>query len=67
MELVPNEGKNRKYLIIKFTGKYLNKTAKATLIKEMFYDLELEEECADIFDKFPWVISAEMKLGLEIE
>ena len=30
---------------------------KATLIKETFYDLELEEECADIFDKFPWVIS----------
>ena len=24
------------------------------LIKEMFYDLELEEECAEIFDKFPW-------------
>ena len=30
---------------------------EATLIKEMFYDLELEEECAEIFDKFPWVIS----------
>ena len=27
------------------------------LIKEMFYDLELEEECADIFDKFPWMTS----------
>ena len=26
---------------------------KVTLIKEMFYDLKLEEECADIFDKFP--------------
>ena len=25
------------------------------LIKEMFYDLELEEECADILDKFPWM------------
>ena len=24
-------------------------------MKEMFYDLELEVECADIFDKFPWV------------
>ena len=23
---------------------------KASLIKEMFYDLELEEECANIFD-----------------
>ena len=30
---------------------------KASLTKEMFYDLELEEECADIFDKFPWVTS----------
>ena len=27
------------------------------LIKEMFYDLELEEECAEIFDKFPWLTS----------
>ena len=27
------------------------------LIKEMFYDLELEEECADILDKFPWMSS----------
>ena len=26
---------------------------KASLIKEMFYDLELEEECANIFDDFP--------------
>ena len=23
----------------------------------MFYDLELDEECEDIFDKFPWVTS----------
>ena len=30
---------------------------KASLIKEMFYDLELEEECMDVFDKFPWVMS----------
>ena len=30
---------------------------KASLIKQMFYDLELEEECADIFEKFPWVTS----------
>ena len=30
---------------------------KAAIIKEMFYDLELEEECAYIFDKFPWVTS----------
>ena len=27
------------------------------LIREMFYDLELEEECADILDKFPWMTS----------
>ena len=27
------------------------------LIKEMFYDLELEEECAEILDKFPWLTS----------
>ena len=30
---------------------------KASLIKEMFYDLESKEECADIFDKFSWVTS----------
>ena len=30
---------------------------KASLIKEMFYDFELEEGCADIFEKFPWVTS----------
>ena len=24
-------------------------------MKEMFYDLELDEECVDIFDKFQWV------------
>ena len=23
----------------------------------MFYDLELEEKCADILDKFPWMMS----------
>ena len=27
------------------------------LMKEMFYDLELEEECADVLDKFPWMTS----------
>ena len=27
------------------------------LIKEMFYDLKLEEECAEILDKFPWLTS----------
>ena len=27
------------------------------LIKEMFYDLELEEECTDILDTFPWLTS----------
>ena len=30
---------------------------KASVIKEMFYDLELDEECADVFDKFPWETS----------
>ena len=30
---------------------------KASLIQEMFYDLELNEECADIFEKLPWVTS----------
>ena len=29
----------------------------------MFYDLELEEGCADIFDKFPWVISERDETG----
>ena len=28
---------------------------KASLVQEMFYDLELDEECANIFEKFPWV------------
>ena len=28
------------------------------LIKEMFYDLELEEKCAEIIDKFPWIATA---------
>ena len=27
------------------------------LIKKIFYDLELEEECADVLDKFPWMTS----------
>ena len=27
------------------------------LIKDMFYDLELEDECAEILDKFPWLTS----------
>ena len=27
------------------------------LIKEMFYDLELKEECAEILDEFPWLTS----------
>ena len=30
---------------------------KACLIKEMFYDLELEKESANIFNDFPWMIS----------
>ena len=29
----------------------------------MFYDLELEEECADIFDNFPWMTSDKHKIG----
>ena len=36
---------------------------KASLIKEMFYDLELEEECANIFDDFPWMISDKDEIG----
>ena len=34
------------------------------LIKEMFYDLELEEECAEILDKFPWMTSGRDVFGL---
>ena len=30
---------------------------RASLIKDRFYDLELDEECEDVFDKFPWVTS----------
>ena len=30
---------------------------RAYVIKEMFYDLEIDEECEDIFDKFPWLTS----------
>ena len=29
----------------------------------MFYDLELEEECADIFDNFPWMTSERDAFG----
>ena len=29
----------------------------------MFYDLELDEECADIFDKFSWVTSERDETG----
>ena len=29
----------------------------------MFYDLELEEECANIFDDFPWVTSDKDEIG----
>ena len=36
---------------------------KASLIKEMFYDLELEEECANIFDDFPWMTSDRDETG----
>ena len=30
----------------------------------MFYDLELNEECEDIFDKFPWVTSERDRTGV---
>ena len=30
---------------------------RASLIKDMFYDLDLDEECEDIFYNFPWVTS----------
>ena len=36
---------------------------RTILIKEMFNDLELEEECADIFDKFPLVTSESDETG----
>ena len=36
---------------------------KASLIKEMFYDLELEEECVNIFDNFPWMTSDKDEIG----
>ena len=36
---------------------------KASLIKEMFYDLELEDECANIFDDFPWMTSDKDEIG----
>ena len=28
---------------------------RASLIKDIFYDLESDEECEDVFDKFSWV------------
>ena len=36
---------------------------KASLTKEMFYDLELEEECGNIFDDFPWMTSDKDEIG----
>ena len=36
---------------------------KASITKEMFYDLELDEECADSFDKFSWVTSERAGTG----
>ena len=33
------------------------------LIKEIFYDLELEEKCANILDKFPWMASDIDEIG----
>ena len=36
---------------------------RASLIKDMFYDLELDEECEDVFDKFPWVTSERDRTG----
>ena len=36
---------------------------KASIIKEVFYDLELDEECVDIFDRFSWVTSERDETG----
>ena len=36
---------------------------KASLIKAMFCDLELDEECEDVFDKFPGVTSERDETG----
>ena len=36
---------------------------KASVIQEMFYDLELEEKCANIFDDFPWMTSDKDEIG----
>ena len=36
---------------------------KVSLIKEVFYDLELEEEFADILDKFQWLTSTKDAFG----
>ena len=36
---------------------------KASLIKEMFYDLELEEECTNIFDDSAWMTSDTDEIG----
>ena len=38
---------------------------KASITKEMLYDLELDEKCVDIFDKFPWVTSERDETGTE--
>ena len=46
-------------------GIYWPKECKIKLLleKEMFYDLELEEECANIFDDFPWMTSDKDEIG----
>ena len=36
---------------------------KVSLIQEMFQDLELEEECANIFDDFQWMTSDKNEIG----
>ena len=36
---------------------------KTSIIKEMFYDLELDEECVNIFDKFLWETSERDRTG----
>ena len=36
---------------------------RTSLINEMLYDLELDEECEDVFDKFPWVTSERDGIG----
>ena len=36
---------------------------KASIIKEMFYDLELEVECMNVYNKFPWMTATMSEKG----